>query len=154
MSDDLIPQPKTQLGDLDQHVAGAICYVPVMLLNYIAPILFLAMEPKEHYGVRFHAAQSLLYTGIWLIGTFLGTFLVTLAPVLFIVLGAVVGMEDAFALIGLLLQLIGSLLLLAFVFGGMLGFIALAVLTGTKKDPRIPVLAGLADRFVGPRPVF
>jgi hypothetical protein len=70
-------------------------------------------------------------------------------PVFFIVLGGIVGMEDVFGLIGVGLQLLLSLLLMVVLFGGLFGLFALAVLAAMQKDPRVPVVAGFADRLVG-----
>jgi hypothetical protein len=143
---------KTKTGGLDFHLAAAACYVPVMMINYVAPPVFLLNEPREHYPVRFHAAQSLLVSAAWIVGTVVTMFLSFVLPLFFIVLGSIVGMEDLFGMLGLLLQLVLTLVLMAVVFGGLIGLIALAVLTAMEKNPRVPVLAGLADRLIGGEP--
>ena len=147
MSDEL--PMKTKTGNLDFHLAAAGCYVPVMMINYILPVVFLATEPKEHRPVRFHAAQSLLLSGGWIISTVVLAVLTVVVPLAFVLLGNLLGMEDVLGGIGLLIQLLVTLVLLVVVFGGLGGLVLLAVLTAMEKDPRVPVIAGLAERFAG-----
>lgn len=147
MSDDL--PMKTKTGNLDFHLAAAGCYVPVMMLNYLLPIVFLATEPREHHPVRFHAVQSLLVSSVWLVATFGLAILTFIVPFGLILIGSLLGMEDVLGGIGLLLQLLISLVLLVVSFGGMGGLVLLAVLTAMEKDPRVPMIAGFAERFVG-----
>lgn len=140
---------KTKTGNLDFHLAAAGCYVPVMMLNYILPVVFLATEPREHQQVRFHAVQSLFVSGLWILSTVVLGIASFVLPVGFMMLGSVLGMEDVFFSLGILLQLVSTLALFAVLFVGLAGLVGLAVLTGMEKDPRIPVLAVFAQRFAG-----
>lgn len=51
---------KTSALHIDNHVAALLCYLPIVPLNLVFSVLWLATEPKDSRFVRFHAAQSLL----------------------------------------------------------------------------------------------
>ncbi len=63
------PSGKTQMMQLDYKVAGLLCYLPVCCIQVIAPILWLATEPKENRFLRFHSIQSLLLFGVTVVVT-------------------------------------------------------------------------------------
>ena len=147
MSDEL--STKTKLGNLDYHLASAGCYVPLMMINVVLPVLFLITEPKESRTVRFHAVQSLILFGVTTVLTVVLIGLSIVLPIGFIVAGGVLGMEDILGGIGMLLQLLTSLVLMGVALLGFVGMVLLAVLAAMEKDPRVPVLASLADRFAG-----
>lgn len=140
---------KTKLGNLDSHIAGAACYVPVMMVNYIAPPIFLLMEPKENTTIRFHATQSLLVTATWFASIFVGMLLMLMVPILLFVVGAALGLEDVFGIIAGLFYLVGVLLTMGATFGGIFVHAGLALLTAMQKNPRVPLLGGIAARFAG-----
>lgn len=56
---------KTALG-LDANVGALLCYLPVCLVSLIYSIIVIVSD-KENRFVRFHAFQSLLLTGIYLV---------------------------------------------------------------------------------------
>jgi uncharacterized membrane protein len=71
------PSGKTKVLNLDQNVAGLLCYIPTCccLINLIPCILWLATEPKENRLLRFHSLQGLFLAGIWIIVWILFTIL-------------------------------------------------------------------------------
>lgn len=140
---------KTKLGDLDSHVAGAICYVPVMMVNYIAPPIFLLMEPKENTTIRFHAAQSLLVTATWFASMFLGFLIMMAVPVLLLVVGSATGLDEVFGLVAMLFYAGGALFTILASFAGLFAHVGLALFTAMQKNPRVPLLGGIAARFAG-----
>lgn len=58
---------KTKVLGLSYSIAGLLCYLPVCCINLISSILWMATEPKENKVLRFHALQSLLLIGIWIV---------------------------------------------------------------------------------------
>lgn len=140
---------KTKIADLEPHVAGMICYVPVMMVNYIAPPLFLFTEPSENTYVRFHAFQSLLVTAAWFAAIFLSFVAFIGIPIVFVLLGSITGADEIFALLAGLFYFGGALLSIATSFAGLIVHVVLALLTATKKNPKLPILGSLAARLAG-----
>ena len=54
-------QKKTQVLNLDQNLAGLLCYAP-FAIGIVCSIVFVLTEPKTGKFVRFHAIQSLVLT--------------------------------------------------------------------------------------------
>lgn len=133
-------------GDLDIKIAAAACYVPIMSIGLIASIAFLAIEPKEHTEIRFHAAQSLLYTVALIASSTVGSVLMILLGV---VAGVAAGMSDTLGLIMGLVYFLAFLLLMAVITLGGLGLFVLAALAFMEKSPKVPLLAGYAAKFSG-----
>lgn len=144
----------TKLGSMQPHVAAGICYVPLMYVHLIASIAFLITEPKEHQHVRFHASQSLLVTGGWLGSTLLFLVLMILAPLLGIVLGALLSgvSEDLGAilmLVGILGEILFGILAIVVAMAGPFVLFALTLVSFLEMDVRIPVLATVAGKLAG-----
>ena len=59
------PPGKTKFAGLDPNVAAMICYLPICL-NFIVATIFFVTERDLRF-VRFHAAQSLLLVGAFII---------------------------------------------------------------------------------------
>ncbi len=142
MSDDT---QLTELGNLKPNIAAAACYMPVASINLIASALFLLKEPKEHTFVRFHAAQSLVFTGVYLVGTFLGTFLYIAASVGVSVVAGMFDMGGLAALANLLMLLVFMAVILLPI-GVLVGLCAASFL---EKDIRLPMISGLATKLAG-----
>jgi len=64
---------KTKLFDMDNNVASALAYVPLIGANIIFSIIWLVTEPKSNKYLRRHAVQSLVlnvgFVGIHLVLT-------------------------------------------------------------------------------------
>ena len=128
----------TQTGTgLDENVAGALTY----LFGFVTGILFYFLE-SENAFVRFHAAQSMVTFGLATVGA---VGLTVGGMVLSLVLfsgstgGFVVG-----SLVSLLLTVVWLVATVA-VFGLWL-FLMIRAYQG--ETPRLPVVAGIADRLV------
>ena len=51
---------KTKLFDIDNNIAAALAYVPLVGANIIFSIVWLVTEPKNNRYLRHHAIQSLV----------------------------------------------------------------------------------------------
>lgn len=75
---EMAPSGKTQFLDIDPKVAAYSTYIPIPPLNLILSGVWFAMEPNNTYA-KFHATQSLIFSGaffvLYLAGTFLGGIL-------------------------------------------------------------------------------
>lgn len=66
---------KTKVLNLDQNVGALLCYLPICCINLIFSIIWLATEPRPGKFLRFHALQSLLLFGTWLVAVIVFWFL-------------------------------------------------------------------------------
>jgi uncharacterized membrane protein len=55
---------------LDKNVAGLLCYV----LGWVTGIIFIIIEKKDSF-VRFHAVQSIVFSGAWMIVVIILSFI-------------------------------------------------------------------------------
>lgn len=116
---------RTSTG-IDAPLASVLCYVGW----WITGLVFLVVE-REHRGVRFHAAQSLVLFG------FLFVAMIGLGGVSVV---ALLLPGPAFQL----LQALGNLIWL----GAVVLWIALLVKTFRGETWRVPLASGVADRLV------
>jgi uncharacterized membrane protein len=76
---------KTKLFDMDNNIASALAYVPLVGANIIFSLIWLVTEPKSNRYLRRHAIQSLVinvgFIGIHLVLTLL-TFTLGVIPFL------------------------------------------------------------------------
>lgn len=122
---------------LDENVAGALSY----LVGFVTGLIFFLIE-KENDFVRFHAAQSMAFSGLFfvayivlsIVGTIITTVMFSTTSTFFI--GSIVSM--VFGLIWLILAL-----------GGLATWLYLLVSSYQGKTPRVPIAAGIADKLVG-----
>jgi uncharacterized membrane protein len=131
------PEAETSTG-LDENIAGALSYV----LGFITGIVFFVLEPENEF-VRFHAAQSMvLSVGVVILSIGL-SILSAMLSVLFI--------GDLFATGGILtglLSLVLGLVSLVLSAGVFVLWLYLIVRAYQGRTPRVPVVAGVADRLV------
>jgi uncharacterized membrane protein len=119
---------KTALG-LDANVGAMLCYMPICAINLIYSIIVLVTE-KNNKFVRFHAFQSLLLLGAYIVG---------------VIAVSIIG--------GILAQIsgvVGGLFsLLAFVL--IIAFLGLAIMGCIKAyqgaDFKLPVIGDMADKW-------
>ena len=112
---------------VDARLASVLCYAGW----WVTGLVFLFAE-RQHRGVRFHAAQSLLVFGV-------------LSAVMFAAGGA---SALAFLVAGpsfRLLQAAGNLVWL----GAVTLWLILLLKTWRGETWRVPIVAGLADRIAG-----
>lgn len=124
---------------LDENVAGALSY----LVGFVTGLIFFLIE-KENDFVRFHAAQSMAFSGLLfvayialsIVGTVITTVMFSSTSTFFV--GSIVSM--VFGLVWLVLAL-----------GGLATWLYLLVSSYQGKTPRIPIVAGIADKLIGTR---
>lgn len=133
------PTGKTQTLGLDYNIAAGACYLPICLIHLIAPIMWIATEPKTNKMVRLHAFQSLfgfaLVVAVFVIGWILG-----------IILTAIGGAADV-AIIGLLGI---GVIFLAYGLGFLLGafFVIMGLIKGFGGQYwKFPIIGNLAEKF-------
>ncbi len=131
------PVGKTQTLNLDYNVAAGLSYLPVCLINPIAPIIWLTTEPKENRFVRFHAMQALFLLGMTIAG-------IIGVVVVFGILGAVLStVSEALAAI------VGLIGFLAYI-GVFLAFIGLSIMGIVKgwsgQVWKMPIIGNLAEK--------
>jgi uncharacterized membrane protein len=119
---------KTALG-LDANVGAMLCYMPICAIGLIYSIIVLVTE-KSNKVVRFHAFQSLLLVGAYIVG--------------------VIGVSVIGAVLAQISGLMGGLFsLLWFVI--VIGFIGLAILGCIKAYQgasfKLPIIGDLADKW-------
>ncbi len=125
---------KTTIFDkpVDTNIATALCYVPIMPVNFAAAVLVFMSPSDNNRYARFHAVQS----GI------LGVALLVVLGVL----NAVAATLSMIPLIGLLGGLIGLVSMLIGL--GYFAFSAkLAYDCYRGQNTRLPYLAAVADEF-------
>jgi uncharacterized membrane protein len=121
---------------LEENVAAALAYV----LGFVSGIVMYLLEP-DNPTVRFHAVQSIVISGaIFVVLAVLNVIGAILAAA-----GSVggTGSAIAFGLIGGLFGLVSLLVWLA----ALAVWIYLIVRTYQERNPRLPVVAGIADRY-------
>jgi len=121
---------------LDENVAGALSY----LFGLVTGLIFYLIEQDNAY-VRFHAAQSMVvsgivfvaYIGLSILGTVVSTVLVTSTSTVFL---------------GSIVSLVLGLIWLVLALGGFGLWVYLMVRAYQGKTPRVPIAAGIADSLV------
>jgi len=127
---------KTALG-LDANVGAGLCYVGnfVCFLGLIYSIIVLVTD-KTTKLTRFHAAQSIVLSVLWLI---------ILIPCYFIAIALAFMNSTIASLLALLLWLV-----IAVVGLGLLVFLIIAAIKAFQGQIyKIPVVGGFADKFSG-----
>lgn len=136
----------TTLGNLEPKIANMLCYMPVMSINLISSIAFLATEDKANERVRFHAAQGLLFTAsMMVVGVVVGV-LFGITPVVMGIIDGILGADGMLVAVTMLAITLAFLAFLAVVVIVPFGLSALAFM---EKRVRIPVLAGIAEKLLG-----
>ena len=121
---------KTALG-LDTNVGALLCYLPVCAISLIYSIIVIVTD-KDNKAMRFHAFQSLLLTGVYIVAI----------VALMIVGGIVVGITGS--------SILGSLVSLVY-FGVIIAFLA-AMVYGMVKGYqgeafKFPVVGDMAEKW-------
>ena len=121
---------KTALG-LDTNVGALLCYLPVCLISVIYSIIVLVTD-KENRFMRFHAFQSLLLTGIYIVAII----------ALQIVSALMVAVTNSGALAGL----VGLVILVAVV--AFLGAMIYGMIKGYQGEQfKFPVVGDMAEKW-------
>ncbi|MEP6789096.1 MAG: hypothetical protein ABJB40_11735 [Acidobacteriota bacterium] len=121
---------KTALG-LDLNVGTLLCYLPICAVSLIYSIIVIVTD-KTNKSIRFHAFQSLLLTGLYIVG---------LVAVM-IVGGVLIGVTGSSALAGLV-TLLYAVVVIAF-----LGLMIMGMVKGYSGGAfKLPVIGDLADKW-------
>ena len=120
------PPGKTKFAGLDPNVAAMICYLPICLNLVIATIFF--VTERDLRFVRFHAAQSLVLFGAWII-----------ANVVLSIIGEVPGL--GFLVHWVVFPLVGLGLFVLYIF--------LAMRAYNHSWYKLPTLGDFAERLTG-----
>lgn len=128
-------EPASETG-LNENVAGALSY----LFGFVSGLVFFLIE-KENEFVRFHAAQSIVFSG-----------LVILTYIALSVVGTVVSTilfaSTSTFIVGSIVSLVLGLLWLGVALGGFAAWVYLVVKAYQGETTRLPVVAGIADKLV------
>lgn len=126
---------ETESG-LTSNVAGALAY----LFGIVSGLLFYLLEKEDEF-VRFHAAQSIAFSGL-LIVTYIGLTIVGT------IVSTVLFANSSTFLIGSLLSLVLGLAWLVVALGGFGLWVYLMIKAYQGETPRLPVVAGIAERLL------
>jgi uncharacterized membrane protein len=121
---------KTALG-LDANVGAMLCYLPICGISLIYSIIVLVTD-KTNKTVRFHAFQSLLLTGAYIVAI-IGVMIIA---------GVLIGVTGSGA-IASLISLVYGLVVLAFI--GLMIFGCIKAYQG--QSFKLPVVGDMADKW-------
>ncbi len=121
---------KTALG-LDTNVGALLCYLPICAISLIYSIIVLVTE-KDNRMMRFHAFQSLLLTGAYIV----------VIVALQILTGVIAGVTGS----GTLAMLFSLVLLVAVV--AFLGAMIYGMVKGYQGEQfKFPVVGDMAEKW-------
>jgi uncharacterized membrane protein len=121
---------KTALG-LDANVGAMLCYLPICAISLIYSIIVIVTD-KTNKTVRFHAFQSLLLTGVYVVALFA-----------VIILGGVIVGATGSGLLGSLVGLIYVVIIIAFL--GLMIFGCIKAYQGGSY--KLPVVGDMAEKW-------
>ncbi|QLK27746.1 hypothetical protein HYG81_09140 [Natrinema zhouii] len=125
---------ETESG-LEPNIAGALSY----LVGFVTGLLFFVIEGDNPF-VRFHAAQSMVVSGLFVLAYIAVSIVGTILTILFASMNTFI--------IGSIISLFLGLIWLGLALGGFAIWAYLMVTTYRGKTIRLPVVAGIADRLV------
>ena len=121
---------------LDSNVAGTLSY----LFGFVSGLIFYLIEKEDRF-VRWHAAQSMAFTGLLAVTYIALTFLGTVVSMM-----TFSGSSGGF-LVGSLFGLILGLVWLVAAVGGFIAWAYMMIKTYQGETVRLPVAASIADRL-------
>ncbi|WP_049903845.1 DUF4870 domain-containing protein [Halococcus agarilyticus] len=121
---------------LDSNVAGTLSY----LFGFVSGLIFYLIEKEDRF-VRWHAAQSMAFSGLLTVTYIALTFLGTVVSVV-----TFSGSTGGF-LAGSLFSLILGLVWLVAGVGGFVAWAYMMIKTYQGETVRLPVAASIADRL-------
>ena len=122
---------------LDPNVAAGLAYIPFLFCHLIVSIGVLATD-KTNKLPRFHAVQSLLHSGLMIIGT------VVFVIAIFVVM-AIVALAQVPALVFLIF-----LVYIAFLLFALIWFVGLVIscIKGFQGQMfKLPIIGNMADKW-------
>ncbi len=124
------PAGKTALG-LDSNVGALLCYLPVCAISLIYSIIVIVTD-KTNKTVRFHAFQSLLLTGAYIVLLF----------AVMLVGGAMAAATGSGAITALV-----SLLYFAVIIGFLILMVVGMVKAYGNGNFKLPIIGDMADKW-------
>ncbi|WP_435078807.1 DUF4870 domain-containing protein [Halococcus sp. AFM35] len=121
---------------LDSNVAGTLSY----LFGFVSGLIFYLIEKEDRF-VRWHAAQSMAFTGLLAVTYIALTFLGTVVSMM-----TFSGSSGGF-LVGSLFGLILGLVWLIVAVGGFVAWAYMMIKAYQGETVRLPVAASIADRL-------
>ncbi len=121
---------KTALG-LDKNLGSLLCYLPICAISLIYSIIVLVTD-KDNRDVRFHAFQSLLLSGIYIVA-------IVAVQILGAVVGGVTGSGALAAVMGLVALVVIVAFLGAMIFGMIKGY--------QGQQFKFPVVGDMAEKW-------
>ena len=121
---------------LDENVAGALSY----LFGLVTGLIFYLIEQDNAY-VRFHAAQSMVVSGIMFVA-YIGL------SILGTVVSSILFTSSSTFFLGSIVSLVLGLIWLVLALGTFALWVYLMVRAYQGKTPRVPIAAGIADSLV------
>lgn len=129
-------EPAETGSGLDENIAGVLSY----LFGFLSGLIFFLVE-KENQFVRFHAAQSMVFSGL--------LFLAYVAlSIVGTVISTVMFASTSTFLVGSIVSLVIGLVWLGLIVGGFGLWIYLMVKAYRGETTRLPIAAGIADKLV------
>lgn len=125
---------ETESG-LEPNIAGALSY----LVGFVTGLLFFVIEGDNRF-VRFHAAQSMVVSGLFVLAFIALSIVGTILTILFASMNTFI--------IGSIISLFLGLIWLGLAVGGFAIWAYLIVTSYRGETTRLPVVAGIADRLV------
>ncbi len=121
---------KTALG-LDTNVGALLCYLPICAISLIYSIIVLVTD-KSNKFVRFHAFQSLLLTGVYVV-------LLIVVSIFAGIIGGVTGSGALASLTGILSFVVIAAFILLMILGCVKGY--------QGQFWKLPVIGDMADKW-------
>ncbi|RBI60050.1 hypothetical protein DMJ13_20455 [halophilic archaeon] len=121
---------------LDENIAGALSY----LFGLVTGLIFFLIE-KENDFVRFHAAQSMVFSGLLFVAY------IALSVIGTVITTVMFSSTNTF-FVGSIVSMVLGLVWLVLVLGGFAAWVYLMIKAYQGKTPRIPIAAGIADKLV------
>ena len=133
--DSAAPAAANESG-LDGNVAGALSY----LFGFVSGLIFYLIK-RDNRFVRWHAAQSMAFTGLLVVAS------IVLTVVQLVFTTVMFSGSDGGFLIGSLVSLVLGVIWLILTVGGFVAWVYMMIKAYQGEAARIPVAAGIADKL-------
>ena len=121
---------------VDGNVTGALSY----LFGFVSGLIIYLIK-RDNRFVRWHAAQSMAFTGLLVVAS------IVLTVVQLVFTTVMFSGSDGGFLIGSLVSLVLGVIWLILTVGGFVAWVYLMIKAYQGEAARIPVAAGIADRL-------
>jgi uncharacterized membrane protein len=125
--------PAKSSTGLDENIAALLSYI----LGLISGLVFFLIE-KDSRLVKFHAAQSMVLSGVWIV---VGIAIWILSIFNWIVIGQISG------LLSFLISIVVGLVAFALGIGGLIAVIMCLIKAFQGQYFKLPVIGNIAEKF-------